>query len=131
MTNPSSNDCPFCERIQSDNVLVQNGHAAGFPDGYPISPGHMLIVPLRHEADFFALSDKEQAAILEIVRDLQRSLARTTDATAFNLGLNSGADAGQTVGHAHLHLIPRYSGDVDDPRGGIRWIIPGKAVYWD
>ncbi len=123
--------CPFCTRIEAGDVTADNGLAAAFPDGFPISPGHTLIVPKRHEADFFALTVDEQEAILALTRIIKDRLDRELQPSAFNVGLNVGADAGQTVGHAHLHLIPRYAGDVVDPRGGIRWMIPDKAVYWE
>ena len=123
--------CPFCERIDSGDVTLDNDLAVAFPDGFPISPGHTLIVPKRHEADFFALSVDEQEAILALTRIMRDRLDRELHPSAFNIGVNVGADAGQTVGHVHLHLIPRFSGDVEDPRGGIRWMIPDKAIYWE
>jgi len=123
--------CPFCARIDSGDVTLDNDLAVAFPDGFPISPGHTLIVPKRHEADFFALSVDEQEAILALTRIMRDRLDRELHPSAFNIGVNVGADAGQTVGHVHLHLIPRFSGDVEDPRGGIRWMIPDKAIYWE
>ena len=131
MTDPSSSSCPFCQRVQQGDVSVESELAAAFPDGFPISPGHMLIIPKRHEADFFNLTHEEQTALLELTRYTRQELVATTDATAFNIGVNAGPDAGQTVSHAHVHLVPRYAGDVADPRGGIRWIIPDKAAYWE
>jgi len=112
-------------------VTAENEKAAAFPDGFPISPGHSLIVPKRHEADYFALSRDEQIAILDLTAELRARIQADGEAIAFNVGVNAGSGAGQTVGHAHLHLIPRYSGDVADPRGGVRWIIPDKAAYWE
>ncbi len=123
--------CPFCERVDAGDVTAENALAAAFPDGFPISPGHTLIVPKQHEADFFALSIEEQEAIHALARVEKERLAGRYEPTAFNVGVNVGADAGQTVGHAHMHLIPRYTGDIEDPRGGVRWIIPDKAVYWE
>jgi diadenosine tetraphosphate (Ap4A) HIT family hydrolase len=122
--------CPFCQRIEAEDVRAANPLACAFDDAYPISPGHTLIVSRRHEPDFFALTSEEQAAMLALVRVLQPQLKEQLNAQAFNIGLNVGAVAGQTVGHAHLHLVPRFEGDVQDPRGGIRWIIPEKAAYW-
>lgn len=123
--------CPFCTRLQGGEALVENGLAAALADAHPISPGHTLVVPLRHEADYFALTDDEQAAVHRLVRVMQQRLTDQHHPSAFNLGLNNGADAGQTIPHVHLHLIPRYPGDRPDPRGGVRWIIPEKARYWD
>ena len=124
------NPCPFCARIAAGDVAVENELAVAFPDGFPISPGHTLVVPKRHEADFFALSVDEQEAILALTRIMRHRLEADLHPSASNIGVNVGADAGQTVGHVHLHLIPRFPGDVPDPRGGIRWMIPDKAVYW-
>ncbi len=122
--------CPFCARIGADDYDAANGLAVAFPDRFPISPGHTLVVPRRHETDFFALTDAEHAAVIDLVRTVRHDLAGSTGTTGFNVGVNVGADAGQTVDHAHVHVIPRYPGDVPDPRGGIRWIIPDKAPYW-
>lgn len=129
--NPSSGSCPFCDRIAAGEALIHNDHAAGFPDGYPLSPGHMLVVPLRHKADYFLLTHEERLAIHEITNELHKRLVGDFHPTGFNIGVNVGEDAGKTVGHAHLQLIPRYEGDVEDPRGGVRWTIPIKAVYWN
>ena len=115
MTTPGSDSCPFCVRIADGEVLVKNDYAAGFPDGYPISPGHMLIVPLRHEADYFSLTSEEQLAVRELTNELHRRLVRDLNPSGFNIGVNIGEDAGQTVHHAHLHLIPRYEGDMSYP----------------
>jgi len=123
-------DCPFCRRIAAGDFTAGNTLAVALPDGFPISPGHTLVIPRRHEPDFFALTETEQTAILELVRAVQQHVAASTQATGFNVGVNVGVDAGQTVDHAHVHVIPRYAGDVPDPRGGIRWIIPDKARYW-
>lgn len=103
---------------------------AAFPDLYPISPGHMLIVPRRHEPEFFRLSPDEQGQMLVLVNELYGRLARELRFDGVNLGVNSGVAAGQTIAHAHLHFIPRYGGDVAEPAGGIRWLLPGKARYW-
>jgi diadenosine tetraphosphate (Ap4A) HIT family hydrolase len=123
-------NCPFCERIEAREVTEQNDLAAAFPDGYPLSDGHTLIVPLRHEGDFFKLTTQEQDAIMSLARVVQERLGRSGSVDGFNVGINVGEAAGQTVGHAHLHIIPRSAGDVEDPRGGVRWVIPDRAVYW-
>jgi diadenosine tetraphosphate (Ap4A) HIT family hydrolase len=104
--------------------------AAGFFAGYPVSPGHVLIVPRRHEPDFFALRAAEQAAMLGRVPEVRRRIDGEFAPDAYNLGVNAGKPAGQTIMHAHLHVIPRYIGDVDEPRGGVRWVLPATARYW-
>lgn len=104
--------------------------AAAFPDAYPISPGHMLVVPLRHEPDFFSLAADEQSQMLALASELHQRLSQELGFDGVNLGINCGEVAGQTVAHAHLHFIPRYRGDAVEPAGGIRWLFPDKARYW-
>jgi diadenosine tetraphosphate (Ap4A) HIT family hydrolase len=124
-------DCPYCLRIATgDGVVAENELAVALADGYPVSTGHTLVVPRRHEADYFHLSEEEQIAILRLLRQMHERLLKESQPDAFNVGVNAGSAAGQTIGHAHLHLIPRYQGDVPDPRGGVRWVIPAKARYW-
>ena len=120
--------CPLCERLQAGDVIVENDLAAVLPDAYPVSEGHVLIVPKRHEGSVLALSEDEQVAMLRLAR---RICGESADADGFTIGTNVGEAAGQTVPHAHLHVIPRYQGDVADPRGGVRWVIPEKAAYWE
>ena len=123
--------CPFCDLIQSGSGdVLRAGLAAAFLDKYPVSEGHMLVVPIRHEADFTLLTSGEHAAIWALVSEVIASAKLRRSPAGFNIGVNVGEAAGQTVGHAHMHVIPRYSGDVDDPRGGVRWVVPTKAVYW-
>jgi diadenosine tetraphosphate (Ap4A) HIT family hydrolase len=122
--------CPFCERMETDLVIEKNGLAVAFPDLFPLSDGHTLIVPLRHEADFFNLSTNEQQALLSLIRVVRGILDRKHSPNGYNIGINIGTAAGQTVDHVHIHVIPRYCGDVADPRGGIRWVLGSKAQYW-
>jgi diadenosine tetraphosphate (Ap4A) HIT family hydrolase len=123
-------NCVFCDRLNRGNLVTANELAAAFPDAFPLNDGHCLIVPRRHEADFFALTAEEQAAIWALVPVVRRHVEQTSAPDGYNVGINVGEAAGQTVAHAHLHLIPRFRADVPDPRGGIRWIIPAKAQYW-
>ena len=110
-------------------------------DGFPVTPGHTLIVPKRHVSSFFEATRKEQTAMLELLADMRQILLNPSQPPlnivgslsvpdGFNIGVNDGAAAGQTVMHMHIHLIPRYAGDTEDPRGGVRWIMPEKAPYW-
>ena len=124
------NMCPFCRLIAEGQLAIETEHAVAFADAHPVSPGHMLIVPRRHEADLFALEDDERAALWELVPDVKRYIERTSSPHGYNIGVNVGAAAGQTVAHVHLHVIPRYAADVADPRGGVRWVIPARAAYW-
>jgi len=124
--------CFFCDRLAAGDLTVENELSAAFLDAFPLTRGHTLVVPRRHEADDFALTgsraDRDVAARQYTVR---ARVEGELHPDGYNLGVNVGESAGQTVGHVHIHLIPRYPGDVDDPRGGIRWIIPAKAHYWE
>jgi diadenosine tetraphosphate (Ap4A) HIT family hydrolase len=122
--------CPLCERVASGELVARNELAAAFPDAYPVSDGHVLIVPLRHEPSGLALSLDEQAAMLHLLAAARAWIEARFRPDGYNLGMNVGEAAGQTVAHAHLHLIPRYHGDAPDPRGGVRWVLPARAAYW-
>jgi diadenosine tetraphosphate (Ap4A) HIT family hydrolase len=123
--------CPFCARVDGAEPLAENALAVAFFDPYPVSPGHSLIVPRRHEPDFLSLTVDEQAAVWTLVSTVRRHVEAIRTPDGYNVGINVGEAAGQTIFHAHLHVIPRYHGDVADPRGGVRWIIPAKAPYWE
>jgi diadenosine tetraphosphate (Ap4A) HIT family hydrolase len=123
-------DCPFCTRIAAEDVITRNSLAAALFDGFPVSPGHALIVPVRHEGDFFSLTQAEQESIWSLIPAVRQVIEAEHSPAGYNIGVNVGVAAGQTILHAHLHLIPRYDGDVPDARGGVRWIIPSKAAYW-
>ncbi|HEV3365805.1 MAG TPA: HIT family protein [Acidimicrobiia bacterium] len=126
--NGGREECIFCTpRVE---LLEANELAVAFPAGYPVSPGHVLIVPRRHEPDFFSLTAEEQAALVALVNPVRARLSERYAPDAFNLGVNAGKAAGQTILHAHLHVIPRYAGDVAEPRGGVRWVLPETARYW-
>lgn len=124
------NNCPFCARITDPGIIAGNDLAAAFYDGFPVSAGHTLIVPRRHVADFFDLNEQEQMAIWMLVAPVRRILEKKHMIDGFNIGINIGEAGGQTIPHVHIHVIPRYVGDVPDPRGGIRYVIPEKAPYW-
>jgi diadenosine tetraphosphate (Ap4A) HIT family hydrolase len=123
--------CPFCSRLATGALVAENRLAVAFADAFPVSPGHCLVVPRRHESDFLALTAEEQTAIWGLVVPVSHHIAAGSMPDGFNIGINVGEAAGQTVAHAHLHVIPRRRGDVDDPRGGVRWVIPARAQYWE
>jgi diadenosine tetraphosphate (Ap4A) HIT family hydrolase len=108
---------------------VENDLAQAVYDTYPVSPGHTLVVPRRHAATIWDLTDEEYAACFALVREARTVLEARFTPDGFTLGANCGVAAGQSVMHAHIHLIPRFQGDVADPRGGVRNIIPHKAHY--
>ncbi len=124
-----SESCPFCD-LPERRIILANDLAVAVRDGFPISPGHTLILPRRHVGSFFAATNDERAAMLALLDTAKEALDGEFHPDSYNLGINDGLAAGQTVPHLHLHLIPRYDGDREDPRGGIRWIIPEKAQYW-
>lgn len=121
--------CPFCT-LPDGRVVEQNEFALLIRDGYPISPGHSLIIPKRHVGSFFEVTAAERAALLALLDKAKDLVEQDHTPAGYNIGINDGAAAGQTVPHLHIHLIPRYSGDQEDPRGGVRWVIPDKADYW-
>ena len=96
-----------------------------------MAAGHTLVVPRRHVASVFDLAPEEYAALWALVAAVRARLAASTGADGFTIGVNDGVAAGQTVGHAHVHVIPRRAGDVGDPRGGVRWVLPERAGYWN
>lgn len=123
-------DCPFCSP-DPDRVFYETDLVVGLWDAYPVNPGHALLVPRRHVPDWFEASEDERRELMEGVQAARAAILEKHQPQGFNLGINMGEAAGQTVFHLHVHLIPRYSGDVDDPRGGVRCLIPGKARYWE
>lgn len=123
-------DCIFCRWIRQGKAVVSLDTVAAFDDGYPVTDGHLLIVPLRHTPDWLGMTEREIRDSETLIRTLAAKI-RTRDATVtgFNIGTNIGASAGQSVFHAHVHLIPRRDGDTENPRGGIRGVIDGKRCY--
>lgn len=121
--------CPFCA-VAHSRIILENDHAMAIYDGFPVSPGHMLIIPKRHVASFFETTELEKTALFKLLAEARELALKEHNPDGFNIGLNDGATAGQTVMHMHIHLIPRYKGDMIDPRGGVRWIFSDKAAYW-
>jgi len=129
MTANSPKSCPFCTLPQT-RVIDENATAITIRDGYPVSPGHTLLIPKRHTGSFFDLSTQERDDLLALLDRAKHVLDAELQPQGYNIGINDGAAAGQTVPHLHVHLIPRFEGDLPDPRGGVRWVIPAKAKYW-
>ena len=120
--------CIFCH-TSGEKLVVENSLAQAVYDTYPVSPGHTLIIPRRHALTIWDLTPEEYAACFDLVRKSKDILELRHRPDGFNLGANCGVFAGQSVPHAHIHLIPRYRGDVPDPRGGVRNVVPHKAHY--
>lgn len=122
--------CPFC-RIDPKSIVMESEHGLALLDRFPVSRDHTLVVSRRHVRGLFDLTEEVQADLWGLVSRVRADILRRRHPEGFTIGVNDGIAAGQTVGHAHIHLIPRCSGDVPDPRGGVRWVLPGRAAYWD
>lgn len=122
-------DCPFCS-LPEHRIRDRNDWAVVVRDAFPVTPGHTLVIPTRHVASFFDTTAVEREALLSLLDKARKQLQAELRPDGYNIGINDGRAAGQTVGHLHIHLIPRYAGDRVDPRGGVRWVIPEKAAYW-
>jgi len=121
--------CLFCTLGARRNVLAK-ALAAVIRGDFPVSPGHSLTIPKRHVGSFFDVTGDERKAMLALLDSAKLGLDDAFHSDGHNLGIDDGEAAGQTVPHLHLHLISRYAGDREDPRGGVRWILPQKAKYW-
>jgi diadenosine tetraphosphate (Ap4A) HIT family hydrolase len=126
--NPSS--CAFCASDIGERIVATNDSVFAIEDKFPVTTGHLLIVPFRHTEDYFSLTDEERKHTEELLRSLKDGIqANDPLVTGFNVGMNCGVSAGQTVMHSHIHLIPRRNGDAADPRGGVRGVIQEKQKY--
>jgi len=121
--------CPFCG-LDPKRIRIETTTGIVVRDGFPVSPGHTLILPRRHIGSFFDLTENERTDLMHLLDRAKRDVETEFRPGGYNIGINDGAVAGQTVPHLHIHLIPRYAGDRQDPRGGVRWVIPDKAQYW-
>jgi diadenosine tetraphosphate (Ap4A) HIT family hydrolase len=128
MSESIPDHCDFCT-ISPDRILDTTQHAFVVLDAYPVSPGHTLVVSRRHVTDIFDLTGSEIGDILQLIRSARERIDRTLQPSGYNIGVNVGKAAGQTVMHVHVHVILRYPGDTVDPTGGVRGVIPGKSRY--
>ena len=126
MTTPAQ--CPFCFPAE-DRIAFEDRLTRALWDAFPVSEGHLLLVPRRHVPTWFDATAEEHAALTAGIDRGRELIASRHRPDGFNIGINVGEAAGQTVFHLHVHLIPRYTGDVPDPRGGVRHVIPGKGNY--
>lgn len=125
----ANTDCPFCA-VTAEEILIAQPLAFVRRDFYPVSKGHTLIIPRRHVESFFETTEAERQVMLLLLDEAKAMLDREHKPDGYNVGINNGTAAGQTVMHLHIHLIPRYMGDTPDQRGGVRWVLPEKAAYW-
>ncbi len=121
-------NCPFCRREELP-VVLSNEYSFAIFDMYPVTPGHMLIIPKRHVSNWFDITKEERDSILELIEEGKKLLDANFHPDGYNIGVNIGKAAGQTIFHLHVHLIPRYEGDIDDPTGGVRGVIPERRIY--
>jgi diadenosine tetraphosphate (Ap4A) HIT family hydrolase len=121
--------CPFCD-VDPSRIQLENEVGIAVVDAFPVSEGHILVVPKKHVASLYDLSSSEQAALWQLAGEVRGYLSHKMHPDGFNVGVNDGEAAGQTVMHAHIHVIPRRMGDDPDPRGGVRRVVAGKAQYW-
>lgn len=119
-------NCIFCKK---EDYILENDYAFAFYDIYPVNKGHLLIVPKRHVEQYFDLTAEERQAIDALLFEGKALLDKEFKPDGYNIGINCGKVAGQTIFHVHVHLIPRYKGDMEEPRGGVRGVIPEKRIY--
>ena len=122
------NLCPFCNPTEEDIILKNDLCYARF-DKYPVNDGHILIIPFRHFDNYFDATKEEKLALIELIDKAKQYLDKNFNPNGYNIGVNVGKTAGQTIMHVHIHLIPRYKGDMDNPKGGVRGVIPQKQKY--
>lgn len=127
--NNIDQDCIFCRRGREGSVIAQYKHCYVIKDQYPVSPGHLLIIPFEHTLNWFTASDEVKFEMVHALSEMKALLDLEHHPNGYNIGMNCGSDAGQSVMHLHVHLIPRYKGDMDNPRGGVRGVIPSKQDY--
>ncbi len=120
-------DCRLCRKIT--DMVIENDLTYALYDTFPVSPGHCLIVPKRHVAEYFDATAEEKKAIWDMVDAMKVIIDKDYQPDGYNIGINVGKSAGQSIPHIHIHMIPRYAGDMDDPRGGVRGVIPAKQKY--
>jgi len=121
-------DCPFC-KVASARSVGENSLAVAVRDNFPVNPRHTLVVPRRHVESWFDALPEERLAIMDLVDEVKAALDAELHPDGYNIGINVGEAAGQTVMHLHVHVIPRFAGDVDDATGGVRFVIPARGNY--
>lgn len=121
--------CPFCT-MAANRIIDRNAIGLVVRDAYPVSSGHTLVIPERHFVSFFDATETERVGLMSLLVSAKVQIDAEFAPAGYNVGVNDGSSAGQTIPHLHIHLIPRFEGDTPDPRGGVRWVLPEKAKYW-
>jgi diadenosine tetraphosphate (Ap4A) HIT family hydrolase len=125
-------DCPFCnigKLVNKERILYEDATWIAVLDRYPVSEGHTLLIPKRHCTTYFDLNFVESDSLAATIKVVKALLDAKYKPNGYNIGVNCGEAAGQTVHHCHIHIIPRYTGDCENPRGGVRGVIPNKQHY--
>lgn len=120
--------CPFCNPIAED-IVARSDLCYAMWDRFPVNKGHLLIIPFRHTPDFFSMTPEERDGVVSLVASCKEVIEENFTPDGYNIGFNVGEAAGQTLMHCHCHVIPRYAGDVPEPRGGVRGVVPEKRDY--
>ena len=120
--------CPFCNPF-ADEIVAKNELCYARWDRYPVAKGHLLVMPYRHTPDLFSMTAEEKQAMVVLIDECKEVIEENFSPDGYNIGLNIGEAAGQTIMHCHCHMIPRYVGDAKRPKGGVRGVIPGKRWY--
>lgn len=120
--------CIFCN-LEENKILIENEGARTIFDGFPVNEGHMLIIPKKHIETYFEASESEKKFLWDLVEESKKYLDKRFAPDGYNIGINNGVAAGQSIMHLHIHLIPRYIGDIENPKGGVRGVIPSKRIY--
>jgi diadenosine tetraphosphate (Ap4A) HIT family hydrolase len=129
---PKDKECPLCSHkdiVIEDGKMIENELAYALTDTNPVSLGHCLIVTRRHVAEFFEATTEEKNAIFDLIDEMKLIIDKKHNPDGYNIGVNIGKAAGQSVPHIHIHMMPRYTGDIENPRGGVRGVIPNKQKY--
>jgi diadenosine tetraphosphate (Ap4A) HIT family hydrolase len=123
-------NCPFCNKKEEGReIIIENDMVYATYDMFPVSRGHTLIIPKRHCSNYFDLSVEEQSSCWNLMNEVKEFISEKLQPDGFNIGINIDGAAGQTIAHVHIHLIPRYMGDVRDPKGGVRGVVPRRKEY--
>ena len=122
-------DCLFCKVISDKDFFLENDLAIARFDNFPVNEGHLEVIPKRHIKDWWEATPEERVAIFNLIDRAKAVVDEKYHPDAYNIGMNLGEEAGQSIMHLHVHLIPRYKGDVPNPRGGVRGVIPQKQNY--
>lgn len=128
-TTAADDSCRFCMAKPGRRMMLESKLGFAAYDRHPASPGHFLVIPYRHFADYFDINDEEREELWSLVAEGKKIVDREHHPDGYNIGINVGKWAGQSIPHLHIHVIPRYQGDVENPKGGVRGVIPNKKLY--